>query len=260
MDSFEWNKILGAVLGTIMFVLVVRIATEAIFEPKEPAKPGYVVEGVQEASTSGTSAAPAEETLPDFGTVLPKADAAAGKEISTRCEQCHDLSKGGPNKIGPNLWGVLGRARATHPGFSYSSAMSADHKPWDFASLFRFLRLPQAYVPGTKMTFAGLKSPNDRLNLLAYLRTQSDSPLAIPAPAPAAAAAPAATGKAGAAPAPAAGATATSPAVTDKAQGNKTIPAPAAPGPGSKPSDVPAGTPSKAPTTPAPAGPAQKPG
>jgi cytochrome c len=262
MDSFEWNKVLGAVLGTIMFVLVVRIATEAIFEPEQPAKPGYVVEGVQEASSSTTSAAPAEETLPDFGTVLPKADAAAGKEISTRCEQCHDLSKGGPNKIGPNLWGVVGRPRATHPGFSYSSAMSADHKPWNFASLFRFLRLPQAYVPGTKMTFAGLRSPTDRINLLAYLRTQSDSPLAIPAPAPVTAAAPAATGKASAgktAPA-AAGATATSPAVTDKAQGNKTIPAPAPPSAGSKPSDVPAGAPSKAPTTPAPAGPAQKPG
>jgi cytochrome c len=258
MDSFEWNKVLGAVLGTIMFVLVVRIATEAIFEPVQPAKPGYVVEGVQEASSSGTPAAPTEETLPDFGTVLPKADAAAGKEISTRCEQCHDLSKGGPNKIGPDLWGVLGRARATHPGFSYSSAMAADHKAWGFDTLFRFLRLPQAYVPGTKMTFAGLKSPTDRINLLAYLRTQEDTPLAIPAPAPAAAA-PAAADKAGDKSAPA-GATATSPAVTDKAQGNKTIPAPATPGPGSKPSDVPAGTPSKAPTTPAPAGPAQKPG
>ena len=176
MDSFEWNKILGAVLGTVMFVLVVRIATEAIFEPVQPAKPGYVVEGVQEASSSGTPAAPTEETLPDFGTVLPKADAAAGKEISTRCEQCHDLSKGGPNKIGPDLWGVLGRARATHPGFSYSSAMAADHKPWGFDTLFRFLRLPQAYVPGTKMSFAGLQAARPtESNLLAYLRTQEDS-------------------------------------------------------------------------------------
>jgi cytochrome c len=228
MDSFEWNKILGAVLGTVMFVLVVRIATEAIFEPEKPAKPGYVVEGVQEASSTSGPAAPVEEALPDFGTVLPAADVAAGKAVSTRCEQCHDLTKGGPNKIGPNLWGVVGRPRATHPGFSYSSAMMADHGAWDFEKLFRFLKLPAAMVPGTKMSFAGLRSPTDRINLLAYLRTQSDSPLAIPAPAPAKAASPAPAGQ---------------------AEGNKTVPAGgAAVKPGSKPSDVPAGTPSTAPT------------
>lgn len=183
MDSWEWNKIAGAVLGTLIFVLVVKFAADAYFEPTPPAKPGYVVEGVPEASTaSSAAAAPVEEPLPDFGTVLPTADIAAGKEISHRCEQCHDLSKGGPNKIGPNLWGVVGRDRATHPGFDYSSAMSADHNPWTFAEIFRFLKSPQAYVPGTKMTFAGLRSAQDRINLLAYLRTQSDNPVPIPPP------------------------------------------------------------------------------
>jgi cytochrome c len=184
MDSFEWNKIAGAVLATLMFVLVVSFATEAIFEPTKPAKPGYVVEGVQEEASATTSAAPAEEALPDFGTVLPTADAAAGQKISQRCEQCHDLSKGGPNKIGPNLWGVLGRARATHEGFSYSGAMSNDHAPWTLDKLFKFLKSPAAVVPGTKMSFAGLRSPQDRINLLAWLRTQSDSPVPIPPPAP----------------------------------------------------------------------------
>jgi cytochrome c len=254
MDSFEWNKILGAILGTIMFVLVVRFTTEAIFEPENPAKPGYVVEGVEQASTGTTTAAPVEETLPDFGTVLPAADVAAGKSISTRCEQCHDLSKGGPNKIGPNLWGVVGRPRATHPGFSYSSAMMADHGIWDYEKLFRFLKMPAAMVPGTKMSFAGLRSPQDRINLLAYLRTQADSPLAIPAPAPSKAA----TG---------------TPTPAPQAEGNAIVPAggkPPAPAPGSKPSDVPGGTPSTAPTngaavkptngaTPPPATPGKKP-
>ncbi|HEX4294862.1 MAG TPA: cytochrome c family protein [Rhizomicrobium sp.] len=196
MDSFEWNKIAGAVLATVMFVLVVKFASDAIFEAPAPAKPGYVVEGVtEEASNSAAPAAPVEEALPDFGTVLPAADAAAGQKVSARCEQCHDLSKGGPNKIGPNLWGVIGRARATHPGFAYSSGMSADHGPWTFDKIFRFLKSPQAYVPGTKMSFAGITSANDRINLIAWLRTQSDSPAAIPAPAPA---------KPAAAPAPAA--------------------------------------------------------
>jgi cytochrome c len=232
MDSFEWNKILGAVLGTVMFVLVVRIATEAIFEPEKPAKPGYVVEGVQEAASASGPAAPVEETLPDFGTVLPAADVAAGKAVSTRCEQCHDLTKGGPNKIGPNLWGVLGRPRATHPGFSYSSAMMADHGVWDYEKLFRFLKLPAAMVPGTKMSFAGLRSAADRINLLAYLRTQADSPMAIPAPGPSKAAS-------------------GTPTPAGQAEGNTTVPAGGAavkPAAGSKPSDVPAGTPSSAPT------------
>lgn len=184
MDSWEWNKIAGAVLGTLIFVLVIKFVAEAVYETKPPAKPGYVVEGVQEDKTASSSAAaPAEEALPDFGSVLPTADVAAGKEISTRCEQCHDLSKGGPNKIGPNLWGVVGRARATHPGFDYSSAMSSNHDIWDYAKLFRFLKSPQGMVTGTKMTFAGLRSAQDRINLLAYLRTQSDSPLPIPPPA-----------------------------------------------------------------------------
>jgi cytochrome c len=202
MDSFEWNKIAGAVLGTLIFVLVIKFGTEALFEVEKPAKPGYVVEGVTEETTTA-STAPVAEVIPDWGTVLPKADAAAGQKISARCEQCHDLSKGGPNKIGPNLWGVLGRARATHPGFSYSGAMSASHENWGFDNFFKFIKSPAADVPGTKMSFAGLRSEQDRINLIAWLRTQADSPLAIPAPKPAAAApAPAApTGTAPAAPA-----------------------------------------------------------
>ena len=200
MDSFEWNKIAGAVLGTLIFVLVVSFATEAIFEVPKPAKPGYIVEGVLEEASASSAAAPAEEALPDFGTVLPAADAAAGQKISQRCEQCHDLSKGGPNKIGPNLWGVVGRPRATHEGFSYSGAMSADHGTWTLDKLFKFLKSPATMVPGTKMSFAGLRSPQDRINLLAWLRTQSDSPLPIPPPAPAKAATPAPATPAPAAP------------------------------------------------------------
>jgi cytochrome c len=189
MDSFEWNKIVGAVLGTLLFVVILKIATGAIFDVPEPAKPGYVVAGVVETPAGGGTVAVVEEALPDWGTVLPKADLAAGKSVSARCEQCHDLSKGGPDKIGPNLWGIVGRARASRASFSYSSAMASNHDAWDFDKLFRYLKSPQAVVPGTKMSFAGLRSADDRVNLIAYLRTQSDSPMAIPAPAPAKAAA-----------------------------------------------------------------------
>ncbi len=187
MDSWEWNKIAGAILGTLIFVLALTFIGESLFEPEKPLKEAYHVEGVV-ADTSGGSAAPVEEAIPDFGTVLPKADATAGKAVSAKCEQCHDISKGGPNKIGPELWNLIGRARASEPGFSYSSAMSSDHSPWTYALLFKYLKSPQAMVPGTKMNFAGLRSAQDRLDLLAFLRTQEDTPAPIPAPAPAAAA------------------------------------------------------------------------
>src|ERR1700693_650134 len=112
MDSFEWNKIAGAVLGTLLFVVVVKIASEMIFEVPMPLKPGYVVQGVPAAtSTTGAPAQPAGEALPDFGTALAKADVAKGQQVAQRCQQCHDLSKGGPDKIGPGLWSVVGRPR-----------------------------------------------------------------------------------------------------------------------------------------------------
>lgn len=182
MDSWEWNKIIGAVLGTLLFIMVVRIATDAIFEHPELAKPGYVVAGVATEQKAAEPQAPKAEPLPDFGTVLASADVAAGEKVSGRCQQCHDLTKGGPNKIGPNLYGVVGRPRATHPGFDYSPAMKAKGGTWTYAELFQFLKQPQAYIPGTKMTFAGLPSEKDRINLIAYLRTLSDNPEPLPPP------------------------------------------------------------------------------
>ena len=185
MDSWEWNKIAGAVLGTLIFVMVVRIASESLFEVEPPAKPGYVVEGVEETATA-SNAAPVEEAMPDWGTVLASADVAKGHDISHKCEQCHDLSKGGPNKIGPNLYGVVGRPRASHPGFDYSASMKAKGGKWTFTELDKFLTHPQGYIPGTKMTFAGFENPKKRADIIAYLRTLSDHPAPLPeAPAPA---------------------------------------------------------------------------
>lgn len=180
MDSWEWNKIAGAVLGTLLFILVVRTVANALFDTPLPAKPGYAVEVPQEGQTQTAAAQPAAEPLPDFAAVLPTADLNHGKDVAGRCLQCHDESKGGPNKIGPNLWGVVDRARASHPGFSYSSAMSASHDPWTYDKLFVFLKAPQATVPGTKMSFAGLRSAQDRVDLLAYLRTLNDIPAPLP--------------------------------------------------------------------------------
>jgi len=202
MDSFEWNKIIGAVLGTAIFIFVVRVVAEAIYEPEKPAKPGYVVEGVVE-NPAGGAAAPVEEALPDWGTVLAKADAAAGKATSSKCEACHDTTSAKTIKIGPPLFGVVDRPRASIAGFSYSGGMKAKGGTWTYDELFKFLKSPGAYINGTKMSFAGISRAEDRINLIAFLRTNADSPAAIPPPKPAAAAAPAA---APAAAAPAAGA------------------------------------------------------
>ena len=207
MDSFEWNKIIGAVLGTAILIFVIRLVAEGVYEPEKPAKPGYVVEGVVETPGGGATA-PVEEATPDWGTVLAKADTAAGKTVGAKCEQCHDLTSAKTTKIGPPLWSVIGRPRASVPGFSYSSAMTSNHDAWTYTELFKYLKSPASMVPGTKMSFAGLRNADDRINLIAFLRTQSDSPVAIPPPAPAAAA-PAADDKAAA---PAAGDKAAAPA------------------------------------------------
>src|SRR6202451_1562525 len=161
MDSFEWNKIIGAVLGTAIFIFVVRQVAEVIYEPEVPAKPGYVVEGVVETSAPGAAAAPVAEVIPDWGTVLPAADVAAGKTVSAKCEQCHDTSSAKTIKIGPPLYGVVGRPRASIAGFDYSSAMKAKGGSWTFDELFKFIKSPGAYIPGTKLTFAGLPRATD---------------------------------------------------------------------------------------------------
>lgn len=205
MDSFEWNKIAGAVLGTALFVMVVRIAGDAIYDVEPPEKPGYVVEGVVEDTQTGGPAKPAEEPLPDFAAAIPAANASAGEQIAVRCTQCHTWNKGGPDKIGPNLFGIINRARASHASFpGYSAAMRKRGGTWTYEDLFRYLHNPAKFIPGNKMAFAGVPKTQDRINLLAFMRTWADSPPALPPPAPAAApAAPAAAP--GAAPAAATG-------------------------------------------------------
>jgi cytochrome c len=185
------NKIFGAVLATGLVILGLRQVTEMTFTVEAPAKAGYTVE-VQEAATEGPAKA---DTPPDWGTALPTANVAAGQEVSTKCASCHNFMSGGPDLTGPNLYGVIGRKPASKAGFAYSNGMTGEQAKmpvWDYDHVYTFLANPQAYVAGTKMTFVGLKKPEDRINLIAWLRQQSGSPTPIPAPSPQAAAAPAA--------------------------------------------------------------------
>jgi cytochrome c len=191
MDSFEWNKIAGAVLGTTLFVLAVRVIAESAFETEPLEKQAYVIEGVQEATAPAGATAPAVEPDPDFGTVLAAANVQNGATVAERCAACHSWDASGKNMIGPSLHGVVLRPKASHPGFDYSPAMKAKGGEWTYADLYHFLKQPAVFVPGTKMAFAGLPRAQDRIDIIAFLRMQADSPAPLPAPQPAAAEAPA---------------------------------------------------------------------
>jgi cytochrome c len=188
MSDLTFNKIAGAVLATGLAIVGLGQLSSGVFAKTPPAKPGFAVEVA--ADTSEGPAAP--EVPPDWGTVLPKADVAAGEQVFAKCQSCHSLTA---NSTGPNLTGVEGRKPGTEPGFNYSPAMQAfgaKQPIWDYEHIFEFIKNPQAYISGTKMTFVGLKKPEDRINVIAFLHTKGSS-LPIPAPNPAAAAAAAPT-------------------------------------------------------------------
>lgn len=169
MDSFELNKIAGAVLFSLLLVLGVKNAAEIIYETHEANPKSYVVEGVV-AEGAVAEAAPAEPDVP-LPVLLAKADAAAGEKQSKKCAACHNLQEGAGAKIGPDLYGVVGRKVASAAGFAYSDAMKKHGGDWTFEQLFRFIENPRSDIPGTAMSFAGIKSPQQRADLLVYLNT-----------------------------------------------------------------------------------------
>lgn len=206
MSDLTFNKIAGGLLATGLVIFGLRELTTIVFEKEPLEKPGYAV-AVAESASDG----PAAEVAPDWGTVIPVTNPEVGKAVSAKCGSCHNFDAGGPNGTGPNLYGVLGRKVASHPGFAYSPGMTefaATHPVWTWDELDQFIKAPQKHVAGTKMGFVGLKKQEDRVAMLAYLHTLG-STLALPAPAPAAAPAAAPAPDAAAAGAPVAGAAAT---------------------------------------------------
>jgi cytochrome c len=240
MDSFELNKILGAVLGTCLALLSLNIAANALFSTHPPAKPGYHI-AVQEEAPGGPAAPAltAEEPLP---VRLANADVARGETAAKKCVACHTFGKGEPNRVGPNLYGIVGRAMASLPGFNYSAAMKGQQGPWTLEKLDEYLKNPRGMVPGTNMSFAGVPRASERADLLAYLNSKADNPAPLPK---AAESAPPARQ---AATPPAAG-PATSPAPTAPAAPPAAAAAPA-------PATPPAAPQAAAPSAPSPAAPA----
>jgi cytochrome c len=174
MNSFEINKILGAVLGTCLVLLIVHIASGALFSPPVAAKPGYevAVKEEQPAKTGGEAAAAAQP----IENLLASASVEHGAQVAKQCQVCHNLQEGQGPKIGPDLYGVVGRQVASKTNFHYTDALKAKGGTWTFDALNKWLDDPRADVPGTAMTFAGIKNEKQRADVIAYLNTLSKNP------------------------------------------------------------------------------------
>ncbi|NTF40370.1 cytochrome c family protein [Rhizobium rhizogenes] len=191
MNSSYVNMGVGALLATLFVLKSVSLASGFIFHSEAPEKPGFTIVA-EEPAAGGDKAAAAKPETP-IAQLLQKADAKVGETIFKKCQACHSGEKGGPNKVGPDLWGIIDRPVGEHEGFAYSSGMKDFSKggseKWTYDHLYHFLAAPKKFVAGTAMGFAGLPKEEDRANVIAYLRTLADTPEPLPDPnaAPAAA-------------------------------------------------------------------------
>ena len=179
MSAMFFNKIAGALLLVALVLMAISTIGNALVHPRDSGKGKAVVTAAAKPETAPEApeaAAPPVQIAALIGT----ADTAAGTKVFKKCRSCHTVEKGGKKKIGPNLWDVVNADVGKRGGFSYSKALSAKGGKWTYDNLNAFLTKPKAYVPGTKMAFAGLKKAKDRAAVIAYLRSLSESPAPLP--------------------------------------------------------------------------------
>jgi cytochrome c len=172
MDTFEFNKIVMAILLALIILKAGGIIADQLVHPVYLAKNVYIVPGVAQKGTTETAGT--EEKLEPIEPLLAEANIENGKKIAKQCLQCHSFDKGGPNKVGPDLWNITARGIAKNTGYAYSSALKKKEGQWTPDALNAFLYKPTKDVPGTKMSFAGLKKGEDRRDVIAYLLTLKD--------------------------------------------------------------------------------------
>ena len=176
MNSFEFNKIFAAFLCAGLVAMLGGFVSHKLVHPHKLHKDAVEIDGGAVASSG-----PAKPKMPDpVLHLIATADVAKGQKLSKACAACHSFDKGGANKVGPNLWKITGAPKAGHAGFAYSNALKESGGAWGYESLNKFLWKPKAYVPGTKMNYIGIKKPEDRAAMIAWLRTLSDSQLPLP--------------------------------------------------------------------------------
>lgn len=181
-DNFEFDKLIGALIVGA-FVLVFSINIGSIIYPIKHfvAERGYQID-IEDIDVAATSLGGIPDEI-DIGLIFAEFDSSKGERIFKKCSVCHTNGKGGANKVGPNLWNILNSKVAVRGGFTYSKAMLGKGEKgdaWTYEELYRYLYSPKRYVPGTKMAFAGIKKDEDRVNLIMYLRSLSDSQAELP--------------------------------------------------------------------------------
>ena len=176
MNGFEINKIIAAIIFTVLVVFGIEKITDLVFFVKKPSEAAYKVEAPIKTVSSDTSASGAV----DIKALLAMGTIEHGQKVFKKCSACHVVAKGGKNKIGPVLYGVLGKKSASITDYKYSKALVAHGKVWSFSEMNGYLIKPQAHIKGTKMAFAGLKKEKDRASVILYMNSKSDSPLPLP--------------------------------------------------------------------------------
>jgi cytochrome c len=179
MDSFELNKIIGAILATCILVLVTSFAAHAIFTPKPLEKPGFEI-AVKEDASHGAGAKDAAAPSEPIEKLLQTASVEKGAAAAKKCQACHTFAKGDKNGVGPNLFGVVGDHKGEGRNFNFSAAMKAKGGTWTIDDLNQFIASPKGFVPGTAMGFAGIPKDSERADVIAYLNSLSDSPQPLP--------------------------------------------------------------------------------
>ena len=180
MDSFEINKIIAAIVLTVVIVLGINKLADVVYSVKAPEGTTYKITAITETTEAGQDDAVKNGNEISINALLALGNVDHGKKVFKQCAACHSVSKGGGNKIGPALWGVIGRKAGSISDYKYSKGMSRLGKTWNFEAMNAFLVKPKDYVKGTKMAYAGLKKEKDRASIILYLNEQSDSPLMLP--------------------------------------------------------------------------------